>query len=154
VSEPAEPESGYQVSARIGAQGFSTELRARGHVLHADEPVASGGSDSGPSPYDYLLFALGSCTAMTLRIFAERRRWPLEGVEVKLRHSRVHAQDGADSENGGGHIELIERVIELYGPLDDEQRRRLLLVAEHCPVHRTLSGPMKIVTQLKTGSTR
>jgi uncharacterized OsmC-like protein len=149
----SESEPVFTVSARIGAKGFATELVAGAHHLHADEPIALGGSDTGPSPYDYLLLALGSCTAMTLRLFAERRQWPLESAEVKLRHSRVHAQDCAESETTGGHIVRIERVIELGGPLSEDQRQRLLQVAEHCPVHRTLVGKIDVVTRLNTEST-
>lgn len=137
--------------ARIGREGFATRIEARGHALVADESAVVGGTDQGPNPYDYLLAALGACTAMTLRMYAQRKGWPLEGAVVKLRHGRVHAQDCADCETKIGKIDVIERVIELQGALDAEQRERLLQIADRCPVHRTLSSEIKIRTQLANG---
>jgi putative redox protein len=136
------------VSARIGREGLVTEIAAGEHRLLADEPVSAGGSGQGPTPYDYVLAGLGACTAMTLRMYATRKGWPLEGVAVHLRHGKVHAQDCADCETRIGRIDVIERVIELAGPLDAEQRERLLQIAERCPVHRTLSSEIKIRTRL------
>lgn len=137
-----------QVIARLGPSGLGTDIEAGSHRLRADEPVGSGGEDSGPSPYDYLLSALGACTAMTMRLYAGRKGWPLTGVEVKLRHSRIHAEDCVDCEHKTGRIDVIDRAIELRGDLDEEQRLRLLQIAEHCPVHRTLAGEVKIRTRL------
>lgn len=107
------------------------------HTLRADEPVAQGGSDAGPTPHQYLLAALGACTAMTVRMYAGRKQWPLEHVEVRLHHNR--AEDGS---------ETITREVTLTGGLDEAQKRRLLDVAEKCPVHRTLTGDLRIVTGL------
>jgi putative redox protein len=125
---------------------LAQQIRAGGHVLVADEP-AGVGDDLGPTPYDLLLASLGACTAMTLRLYAQRKGWPLAHVSVQLRHDRVHAQD-SDCETSPCRIERIERIVSLAGPLDDEQRQRLLEIAERCPVHRTLMGEKRIVTRL------
>jgi uncharacterized OsmC-like protein len=138
-----------EVKARIGRTGLATTIEAGGHSMLADESVAVGGTASGPSPYDHFLAALGSCTAMTLRMYANRKTWPLEGVVVTLRHSRIYAADCADCEKKTGKIDVIEREIELLGPLDGEQRARLLEIADHCPVHRTLTGQIKVRTRLQ-----
>jgi putative redox protein len=128
--------------------GFTQEIAAGPHRLHADEPVSAGGTDSGPNPYDLLLASLGSCTSMTLAMYARRKGWPLEGVVVRLRHSRVHAADCADCETRAGMLEVIERDIALTGPLGPEQRARLLEIANRCPVHRTLTSRIEIRTTL------
>lgn len=119
-------------------------ITAGGHELIADEPLAAGGSDMGPDPYSLLLAALGACTAMTLQIYARRKKWPLEAVEVRLSHSRIHAEDCLDCAAAEGMLDLIERRIALAGELTDEQRSRLLEIAAHCPVHRTLTSEIKI----------
>ena len=121
------------------------------HALSADEPVAAGGRDGGPNPYELLLMSLGACTSMTLRLYANRKSWPLEHVVVRLHHARVHAADCADCETRPAMIERIERAIELVGALDETQRARLLQIAEMCPVHRTLSGKIEIRTTLADG---
>ncbi|MGE5546268.1 MAG: OsmC family protein [Solirubrobacterales bacterium] len=121
---------------------------AGGHTLRVDEPQAAGGNDAGPTPYDLLLAALGSCTSMTLRMYAERKGWNLRHVEVRLRQGRIHAEDCAECETKTGTVHLIVRDIVLEGDLDEERRRRLLEIAERCPVHRTLTGEIRIVTGL------
>jgi putative redox protein len=152
--EHASESEKFAVTARIGRTGFATEIEAGGHRLRADEPVAAGGTASGPTPYDYLLAALGACTAITLRMYADRKGWPLEGLVVQLRHSRVHAEDCADCETKTGKVDVIERRIELQGPLDSAQRQALMQIADRCPVHRTLSSEIAIRTQstVRTGS--
>jgi uncharacterized OsmC-like protein/fermentation-respiration switch protein FrsA (DUF1100 family) len=125
---------------------FQQEIRLGAHRLLADEPVESGGLDSGPSPYGYLLAALGACTAMTVRLYAEHKQLPLEHVTVRLAHAKIHAADCADCETREGKIDQIERVITFKGTLDDAQRARLLEIADKCPVHRTLTSEIKIRT--------
>jgi putative redox protein len=132
-----------------GASGFAQSIQIGSHQLRADEPVSAGGTNTGPSPYDYLLAGLGACTSMTIRLYANCKHWPLEGVTVHLRHSRIHAVDCADCETKEGKIDRIERDIELAGSLTDEQRSRLLEIAERCPVHRTLTSESRIETRLR-----
>jgi uncharacterized OsmC-like protein/alpha-beta hydrolase superfamily lysophospholipase len=127
---------------------FQQEIATGPHRLLADEPVAAGGEDSGPSPYDLLCAALGACTAMTLRLYADARKLPLERVAVNLRHAKIHASDCDECETREGRIDRIERVIELEGPLDETARAKLLEIANKCPVHRTLQGEISIPTQL------
>ncbi len=117
------------------------------HRLLADEPVAAGGEDSGPGPYDFLLAGLGACTSMTMRLYAERKSLPLERVTVTLRHSKIHAEDCAECETKVGMLDQIERVITMDGALDAEQRAKLLEIADKCPVHRTLTSEVHIVTR-------
>lgn len=138
------------VSSQPGAP-FTQLLRAGKHHLVADEPIDVGGGDAGPNPYDYLLMALGSCTSMTLRLYADRKGWPLEGVVVSLRHERVHVRDCVDCETGTTTMERINLNLVLHGALDEEQQARLLEIANKCPVHRTLTGKMQIVTSIAPG---
>ena len=121
------------------------------HQLIADEPVPSGGTDAGPNPYELLLMSLGACTAMTLRLYARRKQWPLERVVVRLRHTRVHAEDCAECETKSGLVDRIECEIELSGPLDAAQRTRLMEIAAMCPVHRTLTAEINIQSRLAGG---
>ena len=131
-----------------------TEVRLRQrievgrHVLVSDEPREAGGTDAGPDPYGLLLAALGSCTSMTLRLYADRKKWPLEGIVVRLSHERTYARDCENCETGDGRIDRILRSISLSGPLSEEQRQRLIEIAERCPVHRSMLGPKEIVTRL------
>ena len=136
-----------RVVARTG-EGLRTEMEACGHALVGDEPKGLGGTDAGPTPYDYLLAALGGCTAMTLRMYADRKGWPLESVTVWISQDRIHATDCEECETEEGRIDRIEREIELEGPLEEEQRRRLLEVADMCPVHRTLETEVLVENSL------
>lgn len=136
------------VTVHGGPTGFALEIRSGNHRLSADEPIGLGGTDTGPSPYDLLLAALGSCTSITLRMYADRKGWLLQGVTVRLRHSKIHAKDCAECETRVGKVDQIERQIELVGPLDEEQRRRLLEIANVCPVHRTLHAEVHVTSTL------
>lgn len=137
-----------EVVVEGSAAGFAQQVTVGGHRLVSDEPTSSGGTDSGPNPYDLLLAALGSCTSMTVAMYARRKRWPLETVRVRLRHAKIHAADCADCETKEGKLDQIERDIELLGPLDAEQRARLLEIANKCPVHRTLHSEIVVRTRL------
>ncbi|MCB9745771.1 MAG: OsmC family protein [Alphaproteobacteria bacterium] len=137
-----------QAVAQTGGQGFGTEIRAGRHRLRADEPPRLGGEDTGPSPYDLLTAALGACTGMTLRMYADRKGWPLEKVTTRLTHDKVHATDCADCETQTGKIDFIVRELVLEGDLDEAQRQRLLEIANRCPVHRTLHAEVKVETRL------
>ena len=121
------------------------------HQLIADEPLQAGGKDAGPNPYELLLMGLGACTAMTLRLYARRKQWPLERVAVRLSHARIHAEDCAECESRSGLVNRIECEIELSGPLDAAQRTRLMEIAEMCPVHRTLTSEINIRSRLAEG---
>ena len=136
------------VSAHIGGSGFRVEIEAGAHAFVADEPLEAGGTDDGPTPYDLILAALGACTAMTLRMYADRKQWPLESVTVHLHHGRSHAADEQQCENRPMRLDQIERTLEILGPLTDEQRVRLAEIAERCPVHRTLDAGVRITTRL------
>lgn len=148
AEKPKYSPSGEGVFVRTGRNGYRTEILANGHALRADEPVSVGGTDTGPTPYDLLLAALGSCTSMTLRMYADRKQWPLESIGVELHHNKIHAADCEDCETKEGKIDLIERKISLDGPLDEEQKQRLLEIADRCPVHRTLHSEIKVKSGL------
>jgi len=130
------------------AAGFAQEIEIGSHELYADEPVSFGGTESGPSPYDLLLAALGSCTSMTIGFYARKRSWPLEKIIVSLRHSRIHAADCEDCETKEGKIDRIDLDIQLTGSLTDEQRAKLIEVAGKCPVHQTLTSEINIKTRV------
>ena len=134
--------------AETGSGTYTQQITAGHHRLAADEPRPIG-DDTGPSPYDLLLAALGACTSMTVRMYADRKGWPLERVRVTLRHSRIHAEDCANCETTKGWIDHIDRDLELAGDLDETQRRRLLQIAERCPVHQTLTSEVDITTSLR-----
>jgi putative redox protein len=141
----ADAEDGAWVSARVGAKGFRTELAVGAHRWVADEPIALGGTDAGPTPYDLLLGALVGCTAMTLRMYADRKQWPLESVRVSMRTARSHEADCEQCETEDVGIARVERRVETTGPLTDEQRKRLLQIADRCPVKQTLERGIRVV---------
>jgi uncharacterized OsmC-like protein len=131
--------------------GLTQSIEVGPHRLLADEPVAAGGADAGPNPYELLLSALGACTAMTVRLYAQRKGWPLEGVEVALHHERIHAEDCANCETSDGFLDQITKDISFRGPLDATQRLRLAEISERCPVHRTLQHEVHIEQRLLPG---
>ena len=131
------------------ADGFAQEVVAGLHRFRTDEPATVGGTDRGPSPYDLLLAALGSCTSMTVAMYARRKQWPLERVTVHLRHSRVHTKDCVTCETQDAKLTVIERDIQLEGTLGEDQRARLLAIANRCPVHLTLTSQIDIRTRLQ-----
>jgi len=145
TSEQTEP---GHVIVHGTATGFAQEVEIDSHELYADEPVSYGGTDTGPSPYDLLLAALGSCTSMTIGFYARKRRWPLENITVSLRHSKIHAIDCEECETKEGRIDRIELDVQLTGSLSAEQRTKLIEIAERCPVHQTLTSEINIKTRL------
>ena len=136
------------VTVHGSAAGFAQEIAIGQHRLFADEPASVGGTDTGPNPYDLLLAALGSCTSMTIAMYARRKGWPLESVTVRLSHAKVHAADCAECETKVGMLDHVHRDVEFRGPLSEEQRARLLDIATKCPVHRTLESEIVIETHL------
>jgi putative redox protein len=129
------------------ATGFRTEVDVGGHQLVVDEPIPVGGSDEGPSPYEMLLAGLGACTAMTLRIYADRRKWPLERARITLQHHKVHVQDCIDCDHKPTKMDVVDRIIVLEGSLTEEQRAKLMEIAERCPVHQTLQSKIQVNTR-------
>jgi putative redox protein len=129
-------------------RGYRTEVLANGHPLVADEPIAVGGTNAGPTPYELLSSALGACTSITLRMYADRKGWPLESVDVRLTHEKIHCEDCGDPDRPSSRIDHFTREIGLEGQLDETQRGRLLEIADRCPVHRTLKNPAEITTTL------
>ncbi len=138
-------DAGRWVTASVGAAGFRTEIETRAHRLRADEPVPLGGTDDGPTPYELLLGALASCTAMTLRMYADRKGWPLAGADVRMRSARSHEQDCEHCETEKVGIGRIERTVELHGALTEEQRARLLEIGDRGPVKQTLERGIEVV---------
>ena len=136
------------VLVKVGPEALLADVQAGRHTWLIDEPVSVGGQDRGPTPYDMLLSALGACTAITLRLYATRKKWPLQGVEVRLRHGRVHEQDCEKCEEAGQMLEQVEKELRLLGPLSEEQRQRLETVSSKCPVQKTLQASLRIVTTL------
>ncbi len=153
LDQPQEAEAlraapGTVVVQETGEGRFTQRISAGKHALRADEPKDFGGDDTGPTPYDLLLAGLGACTSMTLRMYAARKRWPLERVTVTLQHEKIHAEDCADCETRDGRIDRIVRSLALEGPLDQAQHAKLLEIADKCPVHRTLEGEVLVETEL------
>ena len=154
--EPAQPDPlraeapDEWVVVHTGQIPYRTDIVAGGHRLVADEPLEVGGADTGPNPYDYLAAALGTCTSITLRMYADRHGWPLEAIQVRVKHEKIHARDCERCETENGKVDWIEREIELVGPLTSEQRVRLGEIADKCPVHRTLQSEIVVNTELKS----
>lgn len=147
--EPARGEAGEAVVSENGIGRLSQDVTVGAHVFAADEPESVGGADTGPTPYQLLSAALGACTSMTMRLYADRKEWPLERAAVVVRHDKIHAKDCEECETREGKVDEFVREIELTGPLDGEQRQRLLEIAEKCPVHRTLHSEVTVKTRLK-----
>jgi uncharacterized OsmC-like protein/pimeloyl-ACP methyl ester carboxylesterase len=137
-------EPGFVLVRETRHGGLQNEVIASAHRFLADEPVKAGGLDSGPGPYDLLLAALGACTSMTVRLYADRKQWPLKRILVRLKHGRIYAKDCAECETKEGLIDHIDRTITFEGELDAEQRQRLMEIADKCPVHRTLTSEVDI----------
>jgi putative redox protein len=128
--------------------GLQVEIYTGRHGLIADEPLDAGGEDAGPSPYDYLLSSLAACTIMTLHLYARRKGWPLEAVEVKLETDKIYAKDCEDCESDpNAKVDIIERELTIHGNLEKDQLDRLVQIADKCPVHRTLTSETKIRTK-------
>lgn len=141
-----------RVTVRGAADGFVQEIVAGRHQLRSDEPVSVGGTDTGATPYDLLLAALGSCTSMTVGMYARHKQWPLTRVTVRLSHSRVHARDCAVCDTEKAMLTVIDRNVEFEGWLSDEQRERLLAIANRCPVHLTLTSKIDVRTTLQAAT--
>lgn len=141
-------ETGYGVRVVEAGEGkFAQEVTMGRHRLRADEPVSVGGGDTGPNPYELLLAGLGACTAMTVRMYADLKKIPLDRVSVELKHDKVHAKDCVDCETRDAKLDHVDRVVTFEGALDDAQRTRLLEIANKCPVHRTLERGVEISTR-------
>ena len=138
-----------QVTTRIGKSGYVTDIMAAGHSLVADEPQSMGGTDLGPAPYDLLMAALGTCKAMTLRMYADRKQWQLDAVTVQLNHKKIDAADCDSCQTKEGQLDQFDCDIDLTGVLDDQQKKRLLQIADRCPVHRTLHSEIVVRSKLK-----
>ncbi len=148
--EPRTDSDENQVIARIGKSGYVTDIMAAGHGLVADEPVSMGGTDKGPAPFDLLMAGLGTCKAMTLRMYSDRKQWPLEGVTVRLNHKKINAADCETCKTKEGQLDQFDCEIDLSGKLDNQQKQRLLQIADRCPVHRTLHSEIVVKSKLKT----
>lgn len=138
-----------RVATRTGAVGYTTDIKAGRHYLTGDEPESVGGNDFGPTPYDFLAASLGTCTGMTLRMYADRKKWDVQNITVHLQHSKEYPADYKTAKNKKVKIDKIERILEIEGNLDEKQRKRLLEIADKCPVHRTLHGDIVVETKLK-----
>ena len=141
------PDKQLVIVRETGEGFFTVEVIIGPHNFKADEPKDFGGDDQGPGPYDLLLASLGSCTSMTLRMYARHKKLAVDKISVKLWHQKIHAEDCAECETKSGKIDLIEREIEIKGNLTKAQHKRMLEIADRCPVHRTLTEEVKIVTR-------
>jgi len=136
------------VHLHLGKENYKTVMTAGRHELISDEPEAVGGQDTGPDPYDYLLMSLGSCTVITLKMYADRKKLPLEDIYVELKHSKTHAEDCENCDGSAAKIDKIEKEIIIKGDLTEDQLQRLKEISKKCPVHRTLLGDIDIVTAI------
>jgi putative redox protein len=137
------------VHVHLNGENYKTVLNAGNHEIIADEPERSGGKGRGPDPYDLLLMSLGTCTVVTLRMYAERKKWPVEDIYMELRHYRDHAEDCVDCDDPKAKIDKIEKEIIVEGDLSDEQIERLLEISNKCPVYRTLKGDIEIISMIE-----
>ncbi|QDA60948.1 OsmC family protein [Hymenobacter jejuensis] len=136
------------VVVRVAQGALLADVQAGRHTFRVDEPIEVGGQDTGPTPYDLLLSALGACTAITLRLYADQKKWPLELVEVRLRHQRVHRDDCVQCKMASAMLEEVQKELRLIGPLTPEQRQRLEAVSQKCPMQKTLAAGIRIVSRL------
>ena len=136
-----------QVKVTTGTDKYKTEITTSTHQLLADEPKPYG-EDLGPNPYEFLLMAVGSCVGMTLKMYADRKGWDLQEVEIELDQERKHARDCEDCESEDGYIHFIRKKLRFKGNLDEQQIARLLEISNRCPVQKTLLNEIKIETEL------
>lgn len=137
------------VHFHLGDQNYKTVMTAGPHELIADEPEDVGGKDEGPDPYDYLLMALGSCSVITMKMYANRKEWPVEDIYIEMRHNKTHAEDCEDCDDPKARIDKIEKDIIVEGDLSEEQLERLLEISKKCPVHKTLLSDVEIVSTVE-----
>ena len=149
LKAPAKLITDKEVVTKTGNASFVTEIKAAKHTLFADEPLSAGGTDLGPDPYAFLNAALGACTGMTLQMYAQKKAWQLDAVKVHLSHQKSYPEDCEKCKDEQSKIDHIDRIIELSGDLSEKQRKRLLEIAEKCPVHKTLSSEIRINSSLK-----
>jgi putative redox protein len=149
-NQTTKDEHRHQVTAQIGKSRYVTDIMAAGHSLVADEPPSVGGADLGPAPFDLLMASLGACKAITLRMYSDRKQWPLDGVTVQLDHKKIDAADCENCVTKEGQLDQFDCEIDLSGELDDQQRKRLLQIADRCPVHRTLHSEIVVRSRLKS----
>jgi uncharacterized OsmC-like protein len=135
-----------------GLSGYVQNISIGPHRIQADELDDSGSHDDGPNPYELLLAALGACSGMTVRMYAERKQWPLQSVQIRLVYSRIHAEDCTQCDTNKGMLDRIEMDISFTGDLSNDQRHRLAEIANYCPVHRTLVSEIQIQTRLTEAS--
>lgn len=137
------------VHIHLGNENYKTVMTAGNHELISDEPQSVGGMDKGPDPYDYLLMSLGSCSVITMRMYAERKKWPVEDIFVEMRHHKAHADDCEDCDDPKARIDKIEKDITVKGDLSEEQVQKLLEISKKCPVHKTLLNDINIHTEIE-----
>ncbi|MFD0975188.1 bifunctional alpha/beta hydrolase/OsmC family protein [Salinimicrobium gaetbulicola] len=148
IPKKEELRTSHQVVANLGEEGYTTQLKSGKHYFIADEPEKFGGNDFGPNPYDFLSAALASCTSMTIQMYVRRKKWPLVNVETHVNHNKEHLEDCENCDRNTSKIDVFERQIVLEGNLDEEQQKKVLEIADKCPVHKTLSNKITINTKL------